>query len=323
MNTHVSAARDVLSVEIAGLEALKQALGDGSPLAAAFDEAVAAISVIKGRVIVSGMGKSGHIGRKIAATLASTGVPASYVHPGEASHGDLGMISRKDLVLALSNSGETPELGDLLGYCRRFSIPLISITSGVQSELDKSSTISLLLPKAEEACGVTKAPTTSTTMALAMGDALAVALLRDKGFSSSDFKNFHPGGKLGAGLKKVRDIMHAHQELPLCAPDLLVSEAVREITEKGFGCIGVINADGTLAGMVTDGDLRRNFSDGLVGKTVGEIMTRSPQTVTPDTLAAEALGLLSGKRITALFVVEGGKPAGLLHVHDCLSTGVI
>lgn len=322
MNAHIDVALEVLSTEKNGLEALADALREGGPLASAFVAAIDLIKKMDGRVIVTGMGKSGHIGRKIAATLASTGTPASFVHPGEASHGDLGMIGEKDIVLAISNSGDTPELGDIIAYSGRFNIPLIAITSGPDSALGKAADALLLLPKAAEACGITRAPTTSTTITLALGDALAVALLRDRGFSASDFRNFHPGGKLGAAFRKVRDLMHADRDMPLCPPDTTISEAVTIISAQGFGCIGVIDEE-RLVGMVTDGDLRRHFDPTLPGRTVGEIMTRQPMTVSPDTLAAEALGLISDRRITALFVVEDGRPVGLLHVHDCLSTGVI
>ncbi|MEE9329940.1 MAG: KpsF/GutQ family sugar-phosphate isomerase, partial [Parvularculaceae bacterium] len=273
--------------------------------------------------IVTGMGKSGHIARKIAATLASTGQPAMYVHPGEASHGDLGMIGQGDLVLALSNSGETPELGDIIAYCGRFHIPLLAITSGATSSLAKGADHLLLLPAAKEACGETRAPTTSTTMSLALGDALAVALLRDKGFSASDFRNYHPGGKLGAAFKQVRHMMHDHKELPLVDAETKMDEAVRVMGQCGFGCVGLVDGSGQLIGIVTDGDLRRHFDDSLPQRLARDIMTSDPLTVQPDTMAAEALAILSEKRITALFVVENGKPIGLLHVHDCLDIGVI
>ncbi|MGV6800485.1 MAG: KpsF/GutQ family sugar-phosphate isomerase [bacterium] len=324
MSKHINIAKEVLQIESEGINKLSDEFSaSDSQLALAFSAAVERINAIQGRVIVTGMGKSGHIGRKIAATLASTGVPASYVHPGEASHGDLGMIAATDIVLALSNSGETPELRDILAYCGRFNIPLIAITSGAGSELDKAATISLLLPAAEEACEITRAPTTSTTMALIMGDALAVALLREKNFSSTDFRNFHPGGKLGAALKKVRDIMHEDHELPLCAEDTKIVDAIDMISQHGFGCVGVINPSGHLIGMVTDGDVRRHLTGNVINEPVSTIMTKQPITVTADTIAAEALGLLSGRRITALFVLEDRTPIGLLHVHDCLSIGVV
>ncbi|MEM1037300.1 MAG: KpsF/GutQ family sugar-phosphate isomerase [Pseudomonadota bacterium] len=317
-------AADVIQTEVEGLTALHHELNNScSALTLAMQAAIDACLTIEGRVIVTGMGKSGHVGRKIAATLASTGVNASYVHPGEASHGDLGMISRDDVVLALSNSGETPELGDTMGYCARFGIPLIGMTSGAGSSLATASDILLLMPKAPEACGITKAPTTSTTMMMALGDALAVSVLREKGFTEEDFHTFHPGGKLGAALKRVTDLMH-HKDMPLCAPDETVDVAVEIISKKGFGCIGVQDSDGRLIGMVTDGDLRRNFGKSFSETAVEDIMTADPTTISQTGLAAEALALLSERRITAVFIVDSDqKPIGLLHVHDCLSTGVV
>lgn len=319
----VSTAAEVVEIEIDGLRQLYEHLSDpDSSLSNAMQEAVAACKLIKGRVIVTGMGKSGHIARKIASTLASTGVRASYVHPGEASHGDLGMISKDDIVMALSNSGETPELGDALGYCARFNIPLIAMTSKAGSTLAEASDILLLMPKAPEACAITKAPTTSTTMMMALGDALAVTVLSEKGFTADDFHTFHPGGKLGAALKRVTDLMH-HKDMPLCHPQDPVSKAIEIISHKGFGCIGVQDDSGKLIGMITDGDLRRSYSRSFDELAVLEIMTRSPTTIEASGLAAEALAILTEKRITALFIVDKDhKPIGLLHVHDCLSTGV-
>ena len=317
---YIDIALDVLKLEMQGLAALSASLESG-PSAQNFVRAVEIIKAAPGRVIVSGMGKSGHIGKKIAATLASTGEPASFVHPGEASHGDLGMISGSDVVLALSNSGETKELSDIIAYCGRFNIPLISITSGHESSLATASDVCLLLPKADEACGETRAPTTSTTMTLALGDALCVALLRDKGFAAKDFKNFHPGGKLGAALRKVGDIMSPPDRLPLCAPDVSISEASQIIAKNNFGCVG-ITKDDRLIGVITDGDLRRHMSADLHTKTAADVMTKSPVFVTPDTLAADALGLMSQKHITSLFVCDGGRPIGLLHIHDMLELGV-
>lgn len=325
MSDYLTSAMDVIDTEINGLKELSHDLSSSSnsTLSAAFVKAVELIKASSGRTIVTGMGKSGHIARKIAATLASTGEPASFVHPGEASHGDLGMIGTQDVVLALSNSGETPELSDIIAYCGRFNIPLISMTSGEASALGKAADALLLLPKAKEACGETRAPTTSTTMSLALGDALAVALLRDKGFSASDFRNFHPGGKLGAALRKVGDLMNQASKLPIVQKDQPVSEVVQEISSHGFGCVGITDADGKLIGMITDGDLRRHFDESLPSQTAESIMTENPITVAPDTLAAEALSILSEKQITALFVCVDEKPVGLLHVHDCLSIGVV
>lgn len=317
-------ATNVIETEIAGLTVLADALRDSeSKLAQAFEAAAEQCVAVKGRLIVTGMGKSGHVARKIAATFASTGAPASFVHPAEASHGDLGMISRNDVVIALSNSGETPELGDIIAYAGRFNIPLIAITSGSDSTLAKAASIRLALPPAEEACSVTQAPTTSAAMMLALGDALAVAALQRKGFTSDDFHNFHPGGKLGAALKRVTDLMH-HTKMPLCKPDDTVDQAVLIITSAGFGCVGAVDENGALIGIVTDGDLRRHYGQPFNKMKVADIMTHTPLVVKETSLAAEALALFSDRKITAVFIVDDqGKPLGLLHVHDCLSTGVI
>ncbi|MEM9988722.1 MAG: KpsF/GutQ family sugar-phosphate isomerase, partial [Pseudomonadota bacterium] len=307
-----------------GLVALRAAFqNENSQLSQGLLASVAAINVKSGRVIVTGMGKSGHIGRKIAATLASTGEPASFVHPGEASHGDLGMISEADVVIALSNSGETPELGDIIAYCGRFDIPLIAITGGVTSALGQAADILLPLPTVPEACAETRAPTTSTTMSLVIGDVLAVSLLQQKGFSKDDFRTYHPGGKLGASLKKVRHMIDDGRTLPLVPQGAAIGEAVTVLNKAGFGCVGVTNGRGELEGIITDGDLRRHFNDNFAQLKVDAVMTRAPKTVTPDTLAAEALGLLAKTKITALFVVDDQKPVGLLHVHDVLSAGVL
>jgi len=321
---YIDTALDTLKLEKRGLEALIEAMGNTGPgqLGHAFMGAIDLINASSGRVIVTGMGKSGHIGRKIASTLASTGEPASFVHPGEASHGDLGMISARDIVLALSNSGETRELADILQYCGRFGVPLIAITSGENSTLAKAADIALILPEAAEACGQTRAPTTSTTMTLALGDAVAVALLRDKGFGGADFKNFHPGGKLGAGLIKVSDIMTGNEKLPLCSPGMAVYDAVKIISEANFGCVGVLEND-KLTGVITDGDLRRNIKGGFEGKKVREIMTHNPLYITPGALAADAIAKMSKYNIQALFVCEDKQPVGILHLHDFLDLGVV
>lgn len=316
-------ALEVLEIERVGIDALISELSNESGgLSVAFQTAIETIVAAKGRTIVTGMGKSGHVARKIAATFASTGTPALYVHPGEASHGDLGMISDDDVVVALSNSGETPELGDIIGYCGRFDIPLIGMTSGAGSSLAQAADTALLVPKSTEACGVTKAPTTSTTQMLALGDALAVALLRQKGFSASDFHTYHPGGKLGAALKRVTDLMH-HKKMPLCAPDARFSDIVSEITSGGFGCCGVID-DNKLIGIITDGDIRRALKGSIDSVNAADMMTRDPHTITEDGLAAEALSMLSEFKITALFIVDAqDTPIGLIHVHDCLAIGVV
>jgi len=312
-------ARGVLGTEAAGLRALAAAL-DGS-----FAAAVELLEAASGRVVVSGMGKSGHIGRKIAATFASTGTPALFVHPAEASHGDLGMIVPGDAVLALSNSGETAELADLIAHARRFALPLLAITGGAGSALAQAADVALVLPAAPEACPMGLAPTTSTTMQLALGDALAVALLTRRGFGPVDFRNFHPGGRLGARLRRVRELMHAGPEMPLAPPDTVMDAALLLMTEKRFGCLGVVGADGRLIGIVTDGDLRRAMGPTLLSRRVGEIMTASPLTIGPEALAAEALhNMNAGPRpVTALFVVDAERrPLGVLHVHDLLRAGL-
>ena len=317
MTRHLDAGREVLSLEIAGLAALKDQLnGD-------FSKAVDILKSVRGKIIATGMGKSGLVARKIAATLSSTGAPAIFVHPGEASHGDLGMITKDDGVLALSKSGETPELSDLLAYAQRFSVPIVALTCGANSTLATTATACVLLPEAREACGETRAPTTSTTMMMALGDALAVALLRDKGFTADDFHGFHPRGNLGAALRRVSDMMHAQDRLPLCIDTAPLEDAVRTLNAGGFGCVGIVSREGLLVGILTDGDLRRAFGRAEPALPVGDIMTKTPKTVSPDTLAGEALALLSRGKITALFVTDAGKPVGLLHVHDCLSTGVL
>jgi arabinose-5-phosphate isomerase len=319
----LAAARRVLAQEAEGLARL------GASLDAGFGRAVSLLAGATGRVVVTGMGKSGHVARKIAATLASTGTPALYVHPAEASHGDLGMIVPGDAVLALSNSGETPELADLVAHARRFGLPLVAITGRVESALARAADLALLLPPAPEACPMGLAPTTSTTMQLALGDALAVALLTRRGFSAADFRIFHPGGKLGAKLSRVRDLMHGGEEMPLAPPDLRMDAALVAMTAKRFGCLGIVE-DGRLVGIITDGDLRRALEPGraapqssLLSRSTGEVMTRSPRSIGPDALAAEALRMMNERSITALFVVdEAGAPVGILHVHDLLRAGV-
>lgn len=292
-----------------------------------FIAAMEMISAAEGRVIVTGMGKSGHIGKKIAATMASTGTPAFFVHPAEASHGDMGMIVRGDVVLALSNSGEAKELLDLIEYTRRFAIPLIAITSRPESTLATKSDVTLLLPPCPEACPNGLAPTTSTTMTLAMGDALAVALLEQKGFTAKDFKIYHPGGKLGQQLMRVTEIMHTGDSLPVASQDISVADAVKIISSKSFGCIALTDTAGVLAGIITDGDIRRHLSDNLMSKNAADIMTKNPKVATLDTLVAEAMAVMNGlkaqsPKITTLIVVDGAnKPQGLLHIHDCLRAG--
>ncbi len=314
----VEAGRRVIGLEAAALEILRQSLG------ASFADAVQCILSTRGRLIVSGMGKSGHIARKIASTLASTGTPALYVHPAEASHGDLGMITFQDAVLLLSNSGETSELSDLIAYTRRFAIPLIGMASRPESTLVRQSDIGLILPTAPEACAVGMAPTTSTTMALALGDALAVALMEHREFSPEDFREFHPGGRLGAKLVTVANLMHTEDRLPLVDIRASMGEALITMSEKGFGVVGITEAANDLVGIITDGDLRRNLV-GLMERRVEEVMTPTPSTISGGALATEALGRMNERKITALFVTpeEGStKVIGILHVHDCLRAGV-
>ncbi len=315
----IGVAQDVLAAEIAGLRALSAAL-DGR-----FNDAVDKLAACAGRVVVSGMGKSGHIGRKIAATFASTGTPALFVHPAEASHGDLGMILPSDAVLALSNSGETEELADLVAHARRFGLPLIAITGRATSALARAADIVLLLPHAPEGCPLGLAPTTSTTMQLALGDALAVALLTRRGFTSTEFSVFHPRGSLGAQLRLVGDLMHTGDAVPLAPLDLPMDRALLLMTGKGFGCLGAVDADGRLCGILTDGDLRRAMGPGLLSRKVNEVMNSAPRTIAADALAADALRAMNAgaRPVTSLFVVDAqGRPAGILHVHDLLRAGV-
>ena len=312
----VEVGRRVLAIEAEALTQLSDSLGE------AFTAAVEMLFACKGRIVLTGMGKSGHVARKITATLASTGTPAMFVHPAEASHGDLGMIGQDDVVLALSKSGDVRELADVIGYAHRFAIPLIAMTANAESQLGKAATLVLLLPDAPEATGEVRAPTTSTTLQIALGDALAVALLERRGFTARDFHVFHPGGKLGAMLRTVGDLMHRLEEAPLVAEATPMPDAIRVMTERKLGIVGVTAADGALIGVITDGDLRRNF-EGLGDRTVGEIMTRTPRSVTAETLAGDAARLMNDTRITVLFVVRDGKPVGVLHVHDVLSAGVV
>jgi arabinose-5-phosphate isomerase len=297
-------------------------LGFAERLDGGFSDAVEILHKVRGRVVLTGVGKSGHVGRKIAATLASTGTPSFFVHATEASHGDLGMVGPEDAVLAVSKSGETRELADVLAYCKRFGIPLLAMTARADSALGRAADVLLLLPDAPEAADAVDAPTTSTTLQIALGDALAVALLERRGFTAVDFRVFHPGGKLGAALRTAGDLMHGRKELPLVTPEAPMSQALLVMTEKRFGCVGVVGAGGRLEGLITDGDLRRHM-DGLFDRSAGEVMTRGPKSITPATLAGEALKLMNDRRITVLFVVQDGVPVGILHVHDVLRAGVI
>jgi arabinose-5-phosphate isomerase len=313
----LTVARRVLRAEIAGLESLSTALD------ATFATAVDLCLAAHGRIIVTGVGKSGHVARKIAASLASTGTPAQFVHAGEASHGDLGMIAGEDAIVALSNSGETTEFADIIAYSRRFDIPLIAITSEARSTLASAADVVLLLPPAAEACPMGLAPTTSTTLMMALGDALAITLLERRGFSVADFRLFHPGGRLGRRLLRVADIMHVGEAMPLVAPTTPMSEAILVMTAKSFGCIGACDGQGRLVGIITDGDLRRHMGDDLLNRRVTEIMNLQPKTIDPGALAAEALGLMNRSAITSLFVLDDNScPTGFLHMHDCLRAGI-
>ena len=318
----IATGRRVIATEAEALGALGETLG------ADFARALGVILRARGRVIVSGMGKSGHVGRKIAATFASTGTPAMFVHPAEASHGDLGMITAQDAVLLLSNSGETPELADMIAYAKRFQIPIIGVCGRAESTLMRQATVALLLPPMPEACLVGLAPTTSTTMTLALGDAMAVALMEHRAFTPEDFREFHPGGRLGARLATVGQLMHRGEALAVLALDTPMSEALLIITQKGFGVAAVVDAAGALAGIITDGDLRRNMV-GLLDRTAGEVMTTHPVTIRAGALASEALGIMNARKVTTLFVVADtaapgvpAAPAGILHVHDCLRAGI-
>jgi arabinose-5-phosphate isomerase len=317
--TWIDSALRTLSANSDGIVALTAAMhGD---LGRSFSAAASLIRGAKGRVIVTGMGKSGHVGRKIAATLASTGTPAFFVHPGEASHGDLGMITADDVIMALSWSGETAELRNLIDYSRRFRIGLVAVTADGNSTLGKAADVALVLPQAREACPHNLAPTTSSLMQLALGDALAIALLEGRSFTAIDFGLLHPGGRLGALLKFAKDVMHAGPSVPLAPLGTRMSDAVVEMTAKGFGCIGITDGDGRLVGIITDGDLRRHMGANLLESRVEEVMTREPKTVRPEQLVSEALELLNARNITALFVVDAGRPVGIVHFHDLLRAG--
>lgn len=316
----IASALRTVATEQAGMAALALALDNG--LSDAFARAVELISPIGGRVIVTGVGKSGHIGAKIAATLASTGTPAFFVHPAEANHGDLGMIAKDDVIVAMSWSGESAELKSIVAYSRRFSIPLIAVTSGETSALAREADVVLLLPRVPEACPHGLAPTTSTLLQLVIGDALAVALLEAREFTPDQFRTFHPGGQLGAGLMKVREIMHRGESMPLATLGGALKDAVVTLSRKRFGCVCIVDGEGRLAGIITDGDLARNLDKNLGSLVVDDIMTRTPKTIDPDTLAGEAIAILDEKRISALVVVENDRPVGIVHFHDLLKIGV-
>ena len=317
--TDLAVARDVLFTEAAGLAALAQSLGAG------FEAAIGLLHRTKGRVVVSGIGKSGHVGRKIAATLASTGTPALFVHPAEASHGDLGMVVEGDALLALSNSGESAELADIIAHASRFALPIVAITSRAESALARAATIALILPAAPEAGPIGLAPTTSTTMQMALGDAVALALLARRGFSASDFSDIHPGGRLGARLKRVAELMHEGEELPLAPPDITMDRAILLMTAKRFGCLGITDATGHLLGLITDGDLRRAMAADFLTRMAGEVMTRAPRIIGPEALAEEALRHMTmlDPKVTSLFVVDESRHVlGIIHIHDLLRAGI-
>lgn len=317
-SSDIEVAKQTIEREIEALKVMEGNLDE------TLSKALDLLQYTKGRVIVTGMGKSGHIGSKIAATMASTGTPAFFLHPSEASHGDLGVITANDVVIAISNSGESKELSDVLIYCRRFSIPLIAITKNKDSSLGKNSDLVLLLPDNKEACPLGLAPMSSTTATLVMGDILAANLMVRKGFTEEDFKLRHPGGKLGSILRHVRDIMHTGDELPLIGKDAIMQEALMKMSEKMLGCVGIVDEDGNLIGMITDGDLRRWMSPELITENVCKVMTKNPRTVGADVLIAEAVNIMNntGRGITNMFVVEGKKPIGIVHIHDCLKAGV-
>ncbi len=306
-----------VDMEVDTLEKLKNSIG------AELTDALDAMQSAKGRIIITGMGKSGHIGKKIAASLASTGTPSFFVHPAEASHGDLGMITEDDVVLAISNSGESKELVDILNYCKRFGIKLISITKNPQSSLGKAGDIVLTLPNNGEACPLGLAPTSSTTATLVLGDILTTCLIERKGFTKEDFNNRHPGGKLGSILQKVSDLMHTGEEMPILDEKSGMKEALLEMTTKRLGCVGFINSDGELTGMLTDGDLRRCLSPQVLERCAGELMTKNPKTISKDAMASSAMKIMHDKKITNLFVLENKKPVGIIHIHDLLNNGVI
>ena len=318
-NQDIISAKKTIETEIAALREMESSFDED------LTKALDILENTKGRIIVTGMGKSGHIARKIAATFASTGSPAFFVHPAEASHGDLGMLTSNDTIIAISNGGESKELSDVLAYSKRYDIPLIAMTKNPDSTLGKAGDYLLRLPMAPEACPIGMAPTSSTTATLVLGDVLAVALMERKGFSTVDYKQRHPGGKLGAMLKKVSDLMHSGNEMPIVSEDTLMHDALLEMTSKMLGCVGIVNDNGILQGIITDGDLRRCLSPNLITQKASDIMTRNPKTIAPDVMAVEALKMMNntGKGITQLFVIDpDNKPIGVIHIHDCLRIGV-
>lgn len=315
--SYITSAVKTIETEIEGLKSLLTILGEN------YIKAVDLILNCRGRVVISGMGKSGHIANKMAATFASTGTPSFFIHPGEASHGDLGMITQQDVVILLSNSGETKELKDIIYYCKRFEIPTIGFIRRAESELTKTSTVPLVLPAIPEANSV-NAPTTSTTMMLALGDALAVSLIEAKGFSAENFGTFHPGGKLGSNFLKVKELMRSGKDIPVVKESQTISEVLMEMTSKHLGCTAVLNDNDVTTGIITDGDLRRHISPELFSQTAAQLMTKNPIVTNADTLAVEAIAVMNKKSITSLLVLdEQKKVVGILHLHDCLRSGVV
>ncbi len=315
MTNDIASAKKTIEAEIKALKVMEETLGED------LSKALDLMQHAKGRVIVTGMGKSGHIGKKIAATMASTGTPSFFVHPGEASHGDLGMLTESDVVLAISNGGESKELSDILVFCKRYGIPLISVTKNPDSSLGRAGDVLLKLPNAPEACPLGLAPTSSTTATLVLGDILAVALLERKGFSKTDYQARHPGGKLGSVLRKVSDLMHGGDAMPVVEETASMEKTLLTMTSKMLGCVAVVDKNGDLSGLITDGDLRRFISADMFNKKITDLMTKNPVTVGKDTLIAEALNIMDGKEISQLVVKEGTKPVGVLHLHDCLKVG--
>lgn len=316
-NSIISSALASIKSQAAAIQQLENSIDQN------FEKAVKAILNCKGRIIICGMGKSGHIGKKIAATMASTGTPAMFVHPAEASHGDLGMIEKRDVVIAISRSGESPELADIIAYCRRFEITLIGMTAKAGSTLGSSSNILLKLPDIPEACPMGLAPTNSTTMTLVLGDALAIACLTERDFAAENFRIFHPGGKLGQKLTKIKDIMHTGEELPVVSSDSDIKTAIFEMTRCRFGCVGVTDNNGKLVGIFTDGDLRRNFDQLNFNSSVKEVMSSNPSSINPTDMVADVANLFNDKRITSVFACENGKPVGIIHIHDFLERGYV
>lgn len=317
-NKDIEVAKQTIEREIEALKVMENEL-DGT-----LSQVLDVLENTKGRVIITGMGKSGHIARKISATMASTGTPSFFLHPGEASHGDLGMITAEDSVIAISNSGESKELSDILVYCRRFGVPLIAITKNAESSLGKNSDYVLKLPANREACPLGLAPMSSTTATLVMGDILSADLMVRRGFTEADFKLRHPGGKLGSVLRHVSDIMHTGDEMPIIHDNAIMQEALMTMSAKMLGCVGIVNDAGELVGMITDGDLRRWMSPELISEKVSKVMTKNPRTIGPDILIAEAVNIMNntGRGITNLFVLQDKKPVGVIHIHDCLKAGV-